>query len=72
MLEKEYNDMRKFVYDEYGKDEPVVKTEEEIMAEGWEDWVEKMERKYYPGHEYITKECFLEDWCITHGAWEYD
>lgn len=63
-----------FVQPEYDVDgnyigpEIVKMTEEEVLAEYWEFWKSRMERKFGLDHELTSKENCLEDWVSTHWA----
>lgn len=44
--------------------------EDEILDYYWNYWNEKMLKKYGHGHELITPQNCIEDFCIIHWAWE--
>lgn len=66
--------MKKYCYNEYveGDDKPLVveMTEEEILKDYWPVWSKKMEKKFGPDHELITKENCIKDWVTILWAWE--
>ena len=65
--------MRRYQFNEYSEETSnlvVEMTEEEILEQYWPFWSKKMEEKYGPSHELITTENCIEDWMVTHLAWE--
>jgi hypothetical protein len=65
--------LRKFKYVEPDEDDQVkevILTEEDIMAEYWEFWSRKMAEKFGEDHELITQQNCLEDWLVSHWAFE--
>lgn len=65
--------MRRYQFNEYSEETSnlvVEMTEEEIIKDYWPVWSKKMEQKFGPGHELITKENCIEDWVIVNWAWE--
>jgi hypothetical protein len=67
--------VRKFGYYvlvEDGADEDgfVTITEDEILADYWSYWHNKMVRKFGPGDDLITTENCIKDWCVVHYARE--
>ena len=60
---------RIYLYNEQGHDKPVEITDDQIMYEYYPYWEEKMIKKFGIGHELITKENCIEDWCVVHWAW---
>ena len=64
--------MRVFKYNEYEDTEPRLITEQEIRAEYWPYWYERMCKKFGK-QEVDTKFTFedcLNDWVIVNWAWE--
>jgi hypothetical protein len=53
-----------------GEPEYIRKTEEEILEEYWPWWREKMVKKHGEGHYLIQPEVCIEDWAVTHYAYE--
>jgi hypothetical protein len=62
--------MRVYCYDEPSVDQVQEITEGEILKEFWPWWYQKMVDKYGEGHELITEQNCIEDWCTIHWAWE--
>lgn len=66
--------MKIYCYHEYSEETnyntTVEITEEDILKGYWDWWYAKMITKYGEGDELITEENCIEDWCVTHGAWE--
>ena len=50
----------------------VTITEDEIIANWWDWWVQKMTKKYGPDSELITRENCIEDYVTTHWAFEVE
>jgi len=44
-------------------------TEYDIIEVYWDFWYNKMISKYGEGHDIITRDNCLKDWCVIHGAW---
>ena len=68
--------MKTYEYIEYSEDaegetsDYVRRTEEEILNEYWGWWEEKMIAKYGRGHHLVRPEICIEDWVVTHYAYE--
>jgi hypothetical protein len=62
--------MNKFLYFTQESASPVEITEDEILAEYWEFWKEKMIKKYGFNHYLQTHENCIDDWCIVNWAWK--
>jgi hypothetical protein len=65
--------MKIYCYNEYSDNINerliVEKTEDQILAEYWNFWSQKMRDKYGEDHELITTENCIEDWMISNWAW---
>ena len=48
---------------------PLEYTKEKILEEYWPFWSEKMIKKYGEGHELITEDNCIDDWCAVNWAW---
>ncbi len=64
--------MRIYKYNEYEDHEPTLITEQQIRAEFWPHWYERMCRKFGKSEvdQKFTFEDCLQDWIITNWAWE--
>jgi len=62
--------MKTYCYMEYDLEDVLEITEDQILSEYWDWWSSKMIDKYGEGHELITEQNCIEDWCTIHFAWE--
>lgn len=65
--------MKYFRYVEPGFQTEAVEytlSEDDIIAEFWKPWSERMTKKYGEGHRLITRENCIDDWVVVHWAWE--
>lgn len=62
--------MKVYCYQDYYKPELVYISEKEILDQYWNYWKTQMEKKYGVGHELITEEKCIDEWCVVHYAWE--
>lgn len=51
-------------------DTPTQISRDEILDKFWNLWREKMIKKYGENSELITKDNCIQDWCVTHWAWQ--
>lgn len=58
--------------DENNKHIIITVSEDDIIAEYWDWWYDKMIKKFGEGHEWITRECCIDDYVVVHWAWEID
>ena len=49
---------------------PMEINSEQILKEYYPYWEKRMVNKFGRGHELITEENCIEDWCVVHWAWE--
>lgn len=63
--------MKRWCYDDQD-DNQVFKTEQEILDEFYDYWEEMMIKKYGKDHYLINPQNCIDDWIITHYAYDPD
>jgi len=62
--------MKYYAYHEYGQDDLIIKSEDDIISEYWDYWCDKV-RKVNRDH-LISRENCIDDWVVVNWAWEID
>lgn len=62
--------MKVYQYYEQDVDEPITITDQQILYDFWDYWQSKMVQKFGDCDPRITHENCIEDWIVTHWAWE--
>jgi hypothetical protein len=63
--------VKKYSYVEYGTPHKITITEQEILNSKWAThWKNNMIKRFGEGHEFITDEECIDEFCVVNWAWE--
>lgn len=62
--------MKPYLYYELGTPEPIEITEDEIIILYWENWRERMIKKFGAESLHINRKNCIDDWVVVNWAWK--